>query len=200
MKRAGILFVWAVLLFGALVLIFSVTGCRLVKSTTKIKVTDSVKVVTASDSSKSVKHVDNSFVSHIEKDSTVGIPEKEVSLTLEDSAGAIDTTIRNGNVNLHVYTDGKGRQHIDCKGDSLTIVIARLIRDSINQSHTNDSAYVAIQKGFYEHVGTVNEKTVEVQAYPLWRKIIDWIIAAIIGVLVWEIGKVVFKICKYGAV
>ncbi len=196
MKKSIILFTWAVLLFGALVLIFSVTGCRLVKSTTRIKQTDSVKLVVISDTSVKVTSFVSMTSSHIEKDSTVGIPEKEVSLILENTPSPIDTTIRNGNVNLHVYTDSKGRQRIDCRGDSLTIVIARLIRDSISQSHINDSAYVAIQKGFYEHVSATNEKTIDVLAYPLWRKIIDWLIAAVVGVLVWEIGKHVYKIIK----
>ncbi len=181
MKKAAILFTWGILLFGALVLIFSVTGCRTVKrsdvsaiSMTKI-VHDTIKVAT--------KASDSFFHERIVHDTVVGVSGNEISFIMDT---VHDTVIRKGNVRLSV----RGKV-IDCSADSLTVVVTRLVKDSTNQSRSNDSLYTENQQQYYA-LQDYKFKS-EVRGEPWWRVWLNYLIAAVIGVLVWECFKLIRK-------
>lgn len=157
------------------------TVTHILQSTTAVQTTDSTQ---------KLKLADTIYHTHTIQDSTVGISARYLSFALPAHSD-IDTQAKVNNLRLHIYTDNRGRQHIDCSADSLTIVIARLIQDSIYQSHVSDSVYVAAQQAYYRDLST--EQQTVTKGYPVWRRMLDWLIAAIAGGILWELLKHLIK-------
>ncbi len=169
----------------ALCLMAGCYGCCPARKTTSHK-TAQRNIVAEKDSVVIVKKADAVYHERIVHDSTVGIAEKRISLILPETEAA-DTMARDNQLRLHVYKDNKGRQHIDCSADSLTMVIARLVKDSTYQSHVNDSSYADLQQAFYSSVES--STTAVVPGCPLWHRIAGWIVAAMAGIVAWEAFK-----------
>jgi ElaB/YqjD/DUF883 family membrane-anchored ribosome-binding protein len=166
-------------------------SCRVVKSS---KVSATLDSVVVHDTVRVKVAIHDSFIHEkYVHDTTIGIPGNDV--TVQWLAGSVvDTSLRKGNVSLHVYNDSKGQQHIDCKADSITAVLHYLISERDQLLSEKDSSYTDGQHSVLTHDSTVTDTTIKGE--PWYKMAINYLIAAIIGVLVWEIGKVVFKILK----
>jgi hypothetical protein len=125
MKKFLLIFPWCALLALALMLIFSVTGCRTSKrSKSHVSVT-----VTTKDSTGKVVKVDSFWRDRQVHDTAVGVPGAHITTTVLH-----DTIIKKGSTTLIV----RGNT-VDCYTDSLTLVIANLVREKERVSHQRDS-------------------------------------------------------------
>ena len=131
-----------------------------------------------------IKYHDSTVVNHktvmkdsvVMRDSVIGIKGNSTSLELQQGSDE-DTTIEQGNVNLHRYVDKNGTEHIDCKADSLTLVVKNLTYEKSVISNTNDSLTKQINSSAITH----SKETVKVQQLSwfgrLWasvEKIFAW--------------------------
>ena len=121
----GVLF--SILLTLLTWIIIFCTGCRTAKMSSHV----SAEVSLVKDSLNAhvrveLHTVDSSAHERTTGDTAIGLPGESVGVTLNADQ---DTTVKNGNITLHTYTDRNGRRHIDCKSDSLTLVINNLVHE-----------------------------------------------------------------------
>ena len=109
----------------------SLIGCRTQRV---VSATTETNAVALNDSSKidSVRldSVIAAYQSHIELDQVVGVKGGWVSL-VEANDDPPDTTVKNGPATLETHTNDKGQRVTKCSCDSVTLLAARLIKDSI---------------------------------------------------------------------
>ncbi len=145
-KFAVFFFLFLVMaMFGLMSLAFH--GCRTAKSS-KSEISARVvrrDSVSESDTATKVAMADSFFHSHIEDDTTIGIGSGSAGFVF-DPKSDIDTTVRSGNITAHAHTDSKGKLHIECHEDSLTLVVKRMVRDSVRLATRVDSSYVEGQR------------------------------------------------------
>ncbi len=142
---------------------FMFTSCRVMKPVS-VKTRDSI-VVRIKDSTV-VHDVTVTKDSIVVKDSTIGIAGSSTGVTIQNGS-TIDTTTHEGNVNLHRYVDNKGKEHIDCNSDSLTLVIKNLIREKTESSQRYDSMSIAKDSVSRSH----SEVVVKQQALSWWGRL-----------------------------
>jgi hypothetical protein len=115
---------------------FSFSACRVLKRHTKTEITKDSTVL-RKDTSTLVKISSNTTRIRRESDSTIGIPGTWIRFITIDAGK--DTVIRKGALQLRQYRNQDGHQVTECSSDSLTLVIKRLIQDSIVISERYDS-------------------------------------------------------------
>ena len=159
-------------------------GCRTVKRK------DASVVITTSVVHDTVmllgERTDSFYRERLVRDTVLGIEGSEINF-IADTLFMHDTVIRNGNVRLAIH----GRS-IDCSVDSLTLVVTRLIKDSVSQSSTNDSLYYESERRYYA-LQDYKYKS-ETTATPRLRIWLNYLLAAIAGILVWEAVKYVRRL------
>ncbi len=174
-----------ILVAVALTFLIGCGSCKTIKTTKTVRSGE-----TRADTSITVKTSDQTSRIRTIKDSAIGLAPKEISFLLPTNASK-DTQATNQHLRLHVYHDSKGIQHIDCSADSLTLVIARMIQDSIYQSHVNDSIYVSRQKDYFsERTENAVTKTTA------WPSILIWMAVAITAIVMWELFTLLYKRTK----
>ncbi len=192
-------------IFVGYILLFC-SGCRVLK-TTKSSTKDSTALVTrnANQDSSKVKVAskdstrDNTYHSHTEKDSAVGIPGSKVGVVLKPEQADSSFDVRSGNARLTGYTDKQGNRHITGSCDSLTLIIERMRRDSINQQkivfRQLDSMAERVSKATADTAS--KEKTLKEvvqEAQPTWLESVwSWIVE---GLAVIGAGTVIYYIFK----
>lgn len=180
----------ALLLIGCLFL-FS-TSCRPTKALVKeeIHTVDS----TRSDSVLQVTNVDSCSRDKETKDTTVGVRGGNASVTLDSADADKDTTVRDGNVELHLYTGKDGKRRATCKADSLTLVIKNLTRENTYLRQSRDSSRSTstthqVTEKTLEQVFVEQNKGFFAQVKGFIKVSIDYLIAMVFGALLWEIIK-----------
>jgi hypothetical protein len=141
MQKSTSSLIWAVftsVMISILVVfaMFSFSACRVLKRHTKSEITKDSTVI-RKDTTTLVKISSNTTRSRRESDSTIGIPGSWIRFITID--GSKDTVIRKGALQLRQYRNQDGHQVIECSSDSLTLVIRRLIQDSVIISERYDS-------------------------------------------------------------
>ncbi len=169
----------------AITLLIGCGSCRTVKTTATV-----AEKATLLDTTIKTTTLDQQFRFRTIKDSAIGIAAKTISFVLPTD-NVTDTLTSNHHLKLHVYRDYYGLQHIDCTADSLTIVIARLIQDSIYQSHANDSVYSSRQKDYYSETTATN-----ITKTALIPQVVSWLAVALITIVVWGLLSRLYKRTK----
>jgi hypothetical protein len=185
--------------FGTLVVVaflgYTFSGCRVIKSSRVSSYKDSVAVhdtvrigVAMYDSVVHERLVHDTVIGQAGFDLSLVLPENTPALKGDmRNEAMIDTSVKVASGTLHVYRDMRGRTHIDCKADSLTLVLHNVIEERDRLISRGDSSYTEGQSSTSSLRSVVYSRVEE--RYPLWRRVIDWLIAAFVGVIVWEIGK-----------
>ena len=159
MKNKAYIFIGGVIVY--LVVIF-LASCSTLK-TASVKTSNTTTIKNDTTTSNDTTHLsirgETQYQEHDEKDSTVGIAGNTISLVLPKVNLQLDTNLRIGSTDLHVYYDYSGREHIDCKEDSLTVVVARMIRDSVNTSRFLDSLSSIKQKTVFNSTDSTRSLT-----------------------------------------
>lgn len=144
MQKSTSSLIWAV--FTAVMIsvlfvfaMFSFSACRILKRHTKTEITKDSTVL-HKDTSTLVKINSISTRTRVEKDSAIGIPSNWLRFILIDGGNnPVDTTMRKGSLELRQYRNKAGHLVTECRNDSLTMVIKRLIQDSVFISERYDS-------------------------------------------------------------
>lgn len=199
-KKGLILSVFSGLLVGLLMFIICLcSGCRVMKHSSDTVITDTTSADTCRDVAKS----DSVYHFRQEKDSAIGIKggSAHIHLTPDDLAPAFTIGgVRvprlfvkdSGNTHAKFKQNADGSADVDCNDDSLTLVINFLLRDSIYSHHTNDSLLTAIKSSKHEtHVTTSD---VIIKGDPWWQVMGRYLLAMVIGAIVWEIIKLLKKV------
>ncbi len=187
--------------------IMNCCGCRAlrtVKSTSQDSLKVAIKVSNKDSNKVAVKQVDssgtNTFSSHKETTETIGIAGSEVGAIIPEDKADSNVDVKQGNVRLTAYTDKQGNRHIKCAADSLTIVVDRMKRDSINSSTVIYRLRDSVNE--LKHVAsadtTTREKSLKEvvqEAQPTWgAKLLDGLlkVLAVIGAV--TVGYYILKI------
>lgn len=162
-----------------------IAGCsttRTVHKTTEIT-KDSTAVA-----DRAANDQNDSFVHHIYvQDTAIGVNGWDLELNL--SPDDLKPATSNGHTIDRTYTQTKGNTHatailhkdgsmtIECKADSMTVVIQRLIRDSIYQRQRFDS--FRFVKVVTAHSGDKQEEDITQKVTTVMGKIWPWLVGAL---------------------
>lgn len=156
-----------------IVIVLFMTGCRSMKTTTS---QTAVTVAAKKDSASKELHTAvvraDSVVSEKEtKDTAIGLPGEVIHYD-----GVADTVVKKGNLTLRTWTDKKGKKHTECKADSLTLVVERLIKERTVILRNNDSLayvldYMKDSSGYSHEVVANKEMVKESGSFWFWLKI-----------------------------
>lgn len=91
--------------------------------------------------------VEQSGYNSVSTDTAVGISGNNIGLVLDNLHTDADTFIKKGNLTFHAYTDNKGARHLDCKEDSVTLVLRNFMMEEVYHNYRFDSLGT-----YYRHV------------------------------------------------
>lgn len=169
-------------------------ACRTIKHTENVHVAVSKTDSTRNDSLKIVVRSDSSAHELIIKDSAIGISGGQVSFLLDELSE--DTIVKKGNITAHAYRDSKGKRHVECTADSLTIVISNVTRERDFFKHGFDSICntSVFNTRDIDSSSTTLKEVEAIERTGFWERIKEglyslllYLIAAVIGAAGWEL-------------
>lgn len=106
-------------------------------------------------------------------------------------------TSKSGRTTATAIVNPDGSMIIDCKTDSLTIVIKRLIKDSVYQRQRFDS--LRFIKILTAHSDTTDDVSVTKTVTTLWGKYWIWILVLIVCIVIYKLFPFILKFINHHA-
>lgn len=115
-----------------------------------------------------------------------------------------DTIIRKGPVSLQLYTDRKGRRHIECNMDSLLRVVNRMTVDSTRARRQYDSLYATkslVDKRTVSADSTTLKQVVAKETEGFWlsvrNELVKGLAFIVVAVMFFFLGKFSPRLIKF---